>query len=111
MKRLVLSVVMAMLVLPGSSWGKVGGGDIVFHVSGAANVVYSHEIHVGKIGLKCRECHYRIYTTVEGHQQKTMADMESGQSCGACHNGTRAFAVKIGCPRCHQSDILTLQAE
>jgi c(7)-type cytochrome triheme protein len=31
-----------------------------------------------------------------------MADMESGQSCGACHNGTRAFAVKTGCPRCHQ---------
>ncbi len=80
----------------------MGAEDIIFHVSGAANVVYNHEVHVGKIGLKSRQCHYRIYTIVEAHQKKTIADIERGQSCGACHNGARAFAMKTGCPMCHQ---------
>jgi c(7)-type cytochrome triheme protein len=30
-----------------------------------------------------------------------MADMQKGFSCGACHNGTRAFSVKANCSRCH----------
>jgi c(7)-type cytochrome triheme protein len=30
-----------------------------------------------------------------------MKDMEAGKSCGACHNGTKAFAVK-DCAKCHK---------
>jgi c(7)-type cytochrome triheme protein len=30
----------------------------------------------------------------------TMDDMEIGQSCGACHNGEKAFGVE-NCDPCH----------
>jgi c(7)-type cytochrome triheme protein len=30
-----------------------------------------------------------------------MAQMESGNSCGACHDGKTAFSVKANCGRCH----------
>lgn len=104
MKTLIGWVVLVMLLAPFSAWGKVGGGDILFRLTGAANVVFSHETHVGQGGVKCRECHYRIYTTVEGHKKATMADMEKGESCGTCHNGKRAFDVKKDCVKCHKAE-------
>ncbi len=94
---------MAAFLISGSiAWGKVGGGDITFSVKGATNVLYMHDSHVTKAGLKCSDCHYKIYTTVQGHRKASMADMQQGRSCGACHNGSRAFDVKADCEKCHK---------
>lgn len=103
MKKLIgLGLVVAALV-PSLVWGKIGGGDIVFHPSGAANVLYSHDIHVGKLGLKCGNCHNSIYMMSTKTNKKTpMADMQKGESCGACHNGKKAFDVKQSCTQCHK---------
>lgn len=103
MKHLTGLVLAAVLLLaPVLAWGKVGGGDIVFRPYGVGNVTYSHDVHVSKAGLKCRDCHYSLYTTVEGHRKATMEEMQTGKSCGACHNGTKAFAVKANCAKCHE---------
>jgi len=32
----------------------------------------------------------------------TMKDMEAGKFCGGCHNGTKAFAIKDNCAKCHK---------
>jgi c(7)-type cytochrome triheme protein len=84
--------------LPG---GKVGGGDVTFGVKAAGNVTFSHESHVAGAGLKCTDCHAALYVTKEKHKKATMAQMQKGQSCGACHNGKKAFSVKADCGRCH----------
>lgn len=102
MKKFILSAVLVALFVPGYSWSKIGGGDITFKVPGATNVVFSHDDHVTRRGIKCGECHYRIFTTVEGHRKATMADMGKGQSCGACHNGNNAFSVTTKCAACHR---------
>ncbi len=101
MKRLIFLGLVAAVLAPAAVTAKVGGGDIVFKVNGEANVTYSHDTHVTKLGVKCRECHYQVFTTVEGHRRSTMADMQGGRSCGACHNGKRAFDVKTNCAKCH----------
>ena len=44
----------------------------------------------------------RLYITKEKHKKVTMAQMQKGQSCGACHNGKRAFDVKGNCDNCHK---------
>ena len=31
-----------------------------------------------------------------------MADMEKGKTCGACHNGNKAFTVAGNCGNCHK---------
>lgn len=105
MKKLLVLGVVVLLLVPFVAWGKIGGGDITFHPEGAGNVLYSHDFHVGKLGLKCTECHSRLYVmSVQTNAKRTMADMEKGLSCGACHNGKRAFDVKGNtCARCHQS--------
>jgi len=102
MRTCIVSAVTLMLLAPLCAWGKIGGGDIVFQVSGKAGVLYSHDDHVMKFGIKCKECHYKIYSTVEGHKKTTMAAMEKGESCGVCHDGKRAFGVNTGCVKCHR---------
>jgi c(7)-type cytochrome triheme protein len=98
---IVLLAVAIALSVPGSVYAKIGGGDIVFKLSGAANVTYSHDFHVGTKGLKCNNCHYKIFTTVEGHKKHSMEDMQKGESCGACHDGKTAFGIKGNCDKCH----------
>lgn len=90
------------LLAASSAWGKVGGGDITFSVNGASDVVYSHEFHVMKAGLKCTDCHYQIFNMQEEQRKWTMGDMIKGKSCGACHNGQRAFSVRENCAKCHK---------
>ncbi len=101
MLRFLVSGLCMVLVLVSLAWGRVGGGDITFSVSGAANVVYSHDEHFTKFKITCSSCHYRIFTTVAQHKKATMEDMQNGHSCGACHNGTSAFDVKGNCIKCH----------
>ena len=102
MKKTLVGVVAACLLVAPAAWGKVGGGDIKFSVKGAANVVYSHEFHIMKAGQKCTDCHYKIFGQTEMQNLATMADMQNGRSCGACHNGQKAFTVKANCNRCHK---------
>jgi c(7)-type cytochrome triheme protein len=93
------------LVLMGSgAWAVMGGGDISFPVPGMSTVLFSHDDHLGKFKLKCSECHYKIYTNHAQHKAVGMEGMRNGQSCGACHNGTRAFSVasQQHCIKCHK---------
>ncbi len=102
MKKALLGMIAACLIMTPAAWGKVGGGDITFSMQGAADVVYSHDAHVTRAGLKCTDCHYKIFKMSRLQKQATMADMQNGISCGACHNGQKAFTVKTNCSKCHR---------
>jgi c(7)-type cytochrome triheme protein len=91
-----------ILLIMAAARAAVGGGDITFSVKGAADVTYSHEFHVAKAGQKCTDCHYKIFRMAKMQNQATMIDMQNGRSCGACHNGQKAFTVKANCTRCHK---------
>lgn len=92
----------AVLVLAaGLALAKVGGGDISFEMKAAGKVVFSHERHVAVAGLACTDCHAALFATKEKRKQTNMAQMRKGRSCGACHNGAKAFSVKSDCGRCH----------
>lgn len=95
-------VVIAVSLPASAAIGKIGGGVITYSVSGAGAVSYSHNDHVIKAKLKCSECHYQIFNTKETHKKVTMGDMRKGASCGACHDGRRAFDVKANCGKCHE---------
>ncbi len=103
MKRGVPAGIILVITLSGAAWSALGGGDILFSVTGAANVLFSHDQHANATKIGCTECHYALFTTRANHRKATMTDMQQGRSCGACHNGKRAFTVsdvKL-CGRCH----------
>lgn len=101
MKPVGVGIALVLLVVS-TGYAMVGGGDISFEVKGAGNVMFSHDNHVGVVGMKCTECHDSLFVTKEKHKKTAVAQMKQGKSCGACHNGKKAFDVKGGCNTCHK---------
>ena len=103
MKRVsILLSLIAVLSISGIVWGRVGGGDIVFKPVKGKEVIFSHDFHVKDLGLTCQRCHPNLYVTREKDKPVTMAEMNQGKSCGACHNGKEAFTSKGNCSKCHK---------
>lgn len=76
-------------------------GDVVFKEKDNGNVTFSHAAHVEMFG--CDRCHPDLFVPERNRNRKaTMAEMEAGKSCGACHNGNEAFSVAGDCEKCHQ---------
>jgi c(7)-type cytochrome triheme protein len=81
-----------------------GPADFDFDGKGQGKVAFSHEKHAAK-NPKCTDCHTKVFKMTKGQRSvPKMADMEKGESCGTCHNGTVAFGVKeqATCAKCHR---------
>ncbi len=68
----------------------------------AGKVVFDGKVHADK-GLKCTDCHTKIFQMKKG-AKITMADMNAGKYCGTCHNGGKAFKSgdPANCGKCHK---------
>jgi c(7)-type cytochrome triheme protein len=79
--------------------GEMGGmvDKIYLQTKDVGKVVFSHNLH----GTRCNECHPKLFEKKSSRKFITMSAMERGVSCGACHNGKKAFSVKGDCARCH----------
>lgn len=99
----------------GISCGSCHDGKSAFSVKGdcvkchqvseiplAGGSVFSHTAHL-EMSFACSECHNKIFVPGSNRVSHTMLDMESGKSCGACHNGKTAFSVKVDCQKCHKN--------
>jgi c(7)-type cytochrome triheme protein len=68
-------------------------------------VVFSHETHTADMGLDCSSCHDDLFVMKNGAAQEnddfTMASLYEGNYCGACHDGSTAFASDTLCTTCH----------
>jgi c(7)-type cytochrome triheme protein len=101
-------VISASLVLAGNgllaSDEVFHGGDIVYTEPVKA-VLFSHTSHVETLGLPCDMCHTEIFgmagLSAQANDDFTMEGLYEGKYCGACHNGTMAFASDTQCARCH----------
>ncbi len=71
------------------------------------SVSFSHKTHTKENGLDCESCHDDIFQmeagAAEANGNFTMASMGEGLYCGACHDGSTAFAYNTECARCHQA--------
>ena len=71
--------------------------DITFRIQPTGDVIFVHAPHTNK--LLCGACHPRLFKPGR-NRTVSMAEMERGKSCGACHKGKKAFAL-ADCARCH----------
>jgi MtrB/PioB family decaheme-associated outer membrane protein len=76
------------------------GEELVFE-EGPKPVIFSGQVHADH-GLKCKDCHNGIFKKEKGNAKIAFEDHTAGkQYCFACHNGTKAFAPKGNCNKCH----------
>jgi c(7)-type cytochrome triheme protein len=97
--------VLAALSLSIGNVMAVPSGKTVEFASTKGKVVFDGKAHADK-GLKCAECHTKpkLFEMKKGGDKMTMAAMNEGKFCGACHDGTKAFSVKAeaDCAKCHK---------
>jgi c(7)-type cytochrome triheme protein len=79
-------------------------------MSKAYNYKFTHRVHAQREGISCAECHNVLVTSaaqVSVTQPREHRGAGPG-TCGACHNGRRAFGGELGpgcsCNRCHVQD-------
>ena len=108
-KTLILMLVTLVAALAYSSAllyaeGVFHGGDVIY-TKPVASVIFSHAIHVEDIGLGCQMCHPDLFMmsnlSAQENEDFTMQALTDGKYCGACHNGSWAFASDTQCARCH----------
>ena len=83
--------------------------DITFETENAGNILFSHEVHTDMYG--CGDCHSDLFNPNADNKTTTMTQMESGESCGACHDGGDAFSVAEDCSSCHPTKDITFKEE
>jgi c(7)-type cytochrome triheme protein len=66
--------------------------------TGDSSVKFIHVTHTNK--FTCNECHTKLFALIKGQNKITMAAIYQGRSCGACHNGKKAFSSDR-CEKCH----------
>ena len=89
MKRTVLAVAILVIVaFVGSALAVPPGKTVEYAGGGAGKIVFDGKIHADK-GLKCNDCHTKIFQMKKGAAKITMAEMNAGKNCGECHNGTK----------------------
>jgi len=104
MKKTVFAVVVLVIVAFVGSALAVPPGKTVGYAGGSAGkVVFDGKIHADK-GLKCNDCHTKIFQMKKGSAKITMAEMNAAKFCGECHNGTKAFKSSdaANCAKCHK---------
>ena len=102
MKFLLIVFSMVVFLLFQSAAHAVTVRDAVYVTKNAGKVVFRHGDHINRKEMKnnCRACHDAIFD-LKHKRQYSMADMEKGKSCGACHDGKKTFSLNE-CARCHQ---------
>ncbi len=108
--RYALSSLAVIILIFSSAYG-VSIKDVTFKIANFGKVTFKHSTHLGKEGIKenCKTCHNALFN-LRKKSRYTMADMEKGKSCGACHNGKRAFDIK-DCIKCHKVADVTMKVK
>jgi len=102
--RLTVSL-LALLVtvaLAGNAFAVASGKTVEYADGANGKVIFDGKTHAEK-GLKCSDCHPKLFPMKKGEGFK-MADLNAGKGCGACHNGEKAFKTSdnANCGKCHK---------
>lgn len=109
LKFLILTLVLVLPSLVSARWIE----DVAEIENAAVGTVrFSHYQHLEAVGNDCVLCHNRVFhIDISKNLPISMSAMEQGKSCGACHNGNKAFSVSGDCASCHPTRDITFKVE
>ena len=97
---ILLSAALWAIVMSTQAFAVPPGEELTFE-GGPKPVIFSGKVHADK-GLKCADCHTSLFKKEKGNAKIAFEDHSEGkQYCFACHNGTKAYAPKGNCNKCH----------
>ena len=100
-----VAMVFAAALSVGSVTAAPPGKPVEYAGGPMGKVTLDGKTHADK-GLKCPDCHTKpkLFEMKKGATKITMAEMNKGQNCGACHDGKKAFKSSdaANCSKCHK---------
>ncbi len=97
--------VFALVLSTGSAMATPPGKTVEFAGGTQGKVVFDGKSHAAA-GLKCPDCHTKpkLFEMKKGADKITMAEINKGKFCGACHDGKKAFKANdpADCAKCHK---------
>ena len=99
MKRAATAAALIVTFAAAQAMAVSAGKSVEWNTS-MGKVVFKGDDHAGK-GLKCNECHSKIFKMKKGAAMK-MAEINAGKFCGECHNGKKAFSTAGNCAKCNK---------
>lgn len=98
-----IASVLTLLTLLAPSPARAEYGDVILNNrsenAGMRPVIFPHWLH--RIRFKCMVCHTEVgFKMRAGADNITMADINNGKYCGACHDNKIAWGPKK-CNLCH----------
>jgi len=95
--------VLALAFISSDGFAVPSGKTAEFEDGSAGKVMFSGSVHAEK-GLKCMDCHPKIFPMKKTTEQLKMSDLNAGKYCGECHNGKKAFSTsdQADCSKCHK---------
>jgi len=102
MKNCLLILLVTSLFLAAPAGAVAPGLMLEFSNSPMGKVLFDGAVHQAA-GFSCQDCHndWLFPKMKQGNTTITMAEIDAGRLCGACHNGVQAFAPEGNCERCH----------
>lgn len=99
---ILLTVAIAVMFI-GSAMAVPPGKTIEYEGGQPGKVIFDGKTHADK-GLKCTECHTKIFPMKKGTIKMKMDEINAGKYCGECHNGTKSFKASdpANCAKCHK---------
>jgi len=100
---IILLVLIVAIAFVGSALA-VGPGKTVEYTGGeAGKVIFNGSTHGTAQGMKCPDCHPKLFEMKKGAFKMIKEDHGKETGCGACHNGTKAFSQsdEKECVKCH----------
>jgi len=104
MRTVILTLaVLISIALIGNVLAVAPSQTVEYGGKGAGKVIFDGKIHADN-GLKCTDCHPKIFQMRKGAAKITMADKYAGRFCSECHDGTKAFkdTDPANCVKCHK---------
>jgi c(7)-type cytochrome triheme protein len=101
MKILTLALTaLAILAIVGAAMAVAPGKTSEWDTS-MGKVTFDGKTHADA-GLKCTDCHPKVFQMKAGGFDATMPDHNANEKyCWTCHDGTKAFETKGNCAKCH----------
>ncbi len=112
MRLTILLVILAVVVtFIGSVMASPPGKIVEYEGGWAGKVIFDGTTHGPDKGMKCPDCHPALFPMKKSPAGTfNKADMIAGKNCGACHDGTKSFAIVTGdfttCAKCHKPTAL-----
>lgn len=103
MKYAAVAALCAAVLFAGSALAVPPGKTVDYAGGPMGKVVFDGKAHADK-GLKCGDCHAKVFPMKKGSVKITKDDHGKDMACGACHNGTKAFGMADtkNCGTCHK---------